>query len=125
MNKAILSIVIAIFLAGCAVGPDYKRPAIDTPKAWRVDAKEAKDTANTAWWNQFNDPVMNGLIDESLKKNYDIRIATARVDEFVGRYWVGRSGLFPQIGANALRRSESHQRAGSLHRRTVGLEKPV
>ena len=101
MNKTILSIVIAMFLAGCAVGPDYKRPTIDTPKAWRVEEKEAKDTANTAWWNQFNDPVMNGLIDESLKQNYDIRIATARVDEFVGRYWVGRSGLFPQIGANA------------------------
>ena len=99
MNKAILSIVIVMFLAGCAVGPDYKRPTIDTPTAWRVEEKDAKDTANTTWWNQFNDPVMNQLIDEALKQNYDLRIATARVDEYVGRFWVGRSGLFPQIGA--------------------------
>jgi len=101
MNKAILSLLIAMVLAGCAIGPDYKRPAIDTPAAWRVEEKEAQDKANTAWWHQFDDPVLNGLIDEALKQNNDLRVATARVDEYVGRFWVGRSGLFPQIGANA------------------------
>jgi multidrug efflux system outer membrane protein len=102
MNKAILSLVVAMLLVGCALGPDYKRPAIDAPQAWRVEQNEAQETANTAWWHQFDDPVLDGLIDAALKQNYDLRIATARVDEFVGRYWVGRSGLFPQIGANAL-----------------------
>jgi multidrug efflux system outer membrane protein len=124
MNKAILSLVVAMFLAGCAVGPDYKRPAIDTPKAWRIDEKEAKDTANTAWWNQFNDPVMNGLIDEALKKNYDIRIATSRVDEYVGRYWVGRSGLFPQIGANAAAGQNRISEQGASTAALSGLKNP-
>ena len=101
MNKAILSLVIAMFLAGCAIGPDYKRPAIDTPKAWRVEEKEAKDLANTAWWGQFEDPVLDELIRTALKESYDLRIATARVEEYVGNYWVGRSGLFPQIGGSA------------------------
>ena len=99
MNKAILSLLIAVVLTGCAIGPDYKRPAIDTPTAWRVEEKEAQDKANTAWWHQFEDDVLNGLIDEALKQNNDLRIATSRVDEYVGRFWVGRSGLFPQIGA--------------------------
>ncbi len=99
MNKAILSLFIVVFLAGCAIGPDYKRPILDTPKAWRVEEKEAQNTANTAWWHQFDDPVLNGLIDEALKQNNDLRVATARVDEYVGRFWVGRSGLFPQIAA--------------------------
>ena len=99
MNKAILSLVIAMVLAGCAIGPDYKRPILDTPAAWRVQEQEAKDTANTAWWHQFEDDVLNGLIDEALKQNNDLRVATARVDEYVGRFWVGRAGLFPQIGA--------------------------
>ena len=99
MNKAILSLLIAVVLTGCAIGPDYKRPTIDTPAAWRVEAKEAQDKANTAWWHQFEDDVLNGLIDEALKQNNDLRIATSRVDEYVGRFWVGRSGLFPQIGA--------------------------
>jgi multidrug efflux system outer membrane protein len=99
MNKAILSLLIVAFLTGCAIGPDYKRPVFDTPKAWRVEEKEARDTANSAWWHQFEDGVLDGLIDEALKQNNDLRVATARVDEYVGRYWVGRSGLFPQIGA--------------------------
>src|SRR5512139_3364170 len=113
MNKAILSLLIVMFLAGCAIGPDYKRPTIDTPKAWRVEEKEAQDTANTAWWHQFDDPVLNGLIDEALKQNNDLRVATARVDEYVGRFWVGRSGLFPQIGANAFAGQERASERGA------------
>ena len=99
MNKANLSLLMVVLLAGCAIGPDYQRPVFDTPKAWRVEEKDARDTANTAWWHQFDDGVLDGLIDEALKQNNDLRVATARVDEYVGRYWVGRSGLFPQIGA--------------------------
>lgn len=99
MNKAILSLLMVVLLASCAIGPDYRRPVFETPAAWRVEEKEARDTANTAWWHQFDDPVLDGLIDEALKQNNDLRVATARVDEYVGRYWVGRSGLFPQIGA--------------------------
>lgn len=101
MNKTLLSAIIVLFFAGCAVGPDYTRPAIDTPGTWRFEEKEAKDLANTAWWDQFGDPVLDELIRTALKENYDLRIATARVEEYVGRYWVGRSGLFPQIGADA------------------------
>jgi multidrug efflux system outer membrane protein len=101
MNKTVLSVVIVLLLAGCTVGPDYRRPTIDSPAAWLVEVKEAQDTANTAWWEQFDDPVLDELIETALMENYDLRIATARVEEYVGRYWVGRSGLFPQIGADA------------------------
>ena len=100
MNKSFIFLVSVILIVGCSVGPDYKRPTIDNPAAWRVDEKAAQDTANTAWWQQFNDPVLNELIADALKQSYDIRIAGARVDEYMGRYWVGRSGLFPQIGAD-------------------------
>jgi len=101
MNKAIFSVWMVFLLAGCMVGPDYKRPALENPTAWRIEEKKAQETANTAWWRQYNDPVMNALIDEALKQNLDLRIATARIDEYVGWYWVERSGLFPQIGGNA------------------------
>lgn len=101
MNKTLLSMIIVLLLTGCAVGPDYKRPAIETPGAWRLEEKGARDLANTAWWGQFGDPVLDELIRAALRENDDLRIATARVEEYVGRYWVGRSGLFPQIGADA------------------------
>ncbi len=68
------------------IGPNYFRPKIDTPVAWRFEVKEARDLTNTAWWEQFNDPVLNQLIQTALQENKDLRIATARVDEFLGRF---------------------------------------
>jgi len=95
-----LIILSILLLSGCAIGPDYKRPLYDTPTAWSVDEKETKDVANTLWWEQFNDPVLNNLIQVAIKQNTDLKIAAARVEEYIGYYWVGRSGLFPQISAS-------------------------
>ncbi len=100
LPKAIF-LLLSFIICGCMVGPDYKRPSVESPADWRFEESEARDTANTIWWEQFNDPVLNQMIIIALKENYDLRIAAARVDEFVGRYWAGRSGLFPQINVNA------------------------
>jgi multidrug efflux system outer membrane protein len=81
------------------VGPDYVRPPVDAPAAWRLTEPEAKYLANTAWWEQFGDPVLNDLVNTALRENKDLMIATARIDEFAGRYGFVRSGLFPQVGA--------------------------
>ena len=97
MRKPILLSVVAVILAGCAVGPDYTRPSVETPQAWRYEAKEAQDVANTLWWEQFGDPVMNELILAALKENKDLMIAAARVEEYEGRLMVTRSDLFPQV----------------------------
>jgi len=83
------------------VGPNYQRPEVDTPQTWRFEEKEAKDAANTAWWEQFNDPVLNDLIQTALRENKDVQIAAARVEEFSGLYGTTRAALFPQIGAGA------------------------
>jgi multidrug efflux system outer membrane protein len=97
MRKPILLSVVAVILAGCAVGPDYTRPSVETPQAWRYEAKEAQDVANTLWWEQFGDPVMNELILSALRENKDLMIAAARVEEYGGRLMVTRSDLFPQV----------------------------
>lgn len=83
------------------MGPNYQRPEVDTPQTWRFEDKEAKDVVNTAWWEQFNDPVLNDLIQTALRENKDIKIAVARMEEFIGRYGTTRAALFPQIGAGA------------------------
>ena len=101
MKKAIILLVVVLLLAGCAVGPDYKRPAVDVPQNWRFEDKEAKNVANTAWWQQFDDPVLNELIQIALQENKDVKIAAARIGQFVGRYVTTRAALFPQIGAGA------------------------
>jgi multidrug efflux system outer membrane protein len=98
MKRSIVIVMTIFLLGGCAIGPDYRRPEIASPPAWQVDMQTAKDTANTLWWEQFNDPALNDLIGMALKQNYDLRIATARVDEYYGRYGATRADLFPQIG---------------------------
>ena len=90
--------LLALATSGCMIGPDYFRPAIDSPQSWRVSDAKAADLANTAWWEQFNDPVLNDLITTALRENKDLMIATARIDEYAGRYGVTRSQLFPQLG---------------------------
>ncbi len=103
-------------LAGCTVGPDYVRPEVDTPKAFRFEDKETQDLANTAWWKQFQDPVLGALIDEGLANNKDLRIAAARVEEFAGRLTTTRSEFYPQIGYGA---------GGSRDRGSERLATPV
>lgn len=97
--RLIIIALIILSLTACAMGPDYKRPVVNTPQAWRMEEKEAADLANSAWWKQFNDPVLNDLVVLALKENSDLKIAAARVEEYIGRYMVGRSPLFPQFYA--------------------------
>jgi len=102
MLKRILCCGVLLVLTGCmTVGPDYKRPAIDTPATYRFEEKETRDLANTAWWEQFKDPVLNGLVRTALDQNKDLLIATARIEEFFGRYFTTRGDQFPSAGGNA------------------------
>jgi multidrug efflux system outer membrane protein len=104
-------------LTGCTIiGPDYKRPEVAKPDAFRFQVAEARDLANIAWWKQFNDPVLDALIDEALANNRDLRVAAARVEEFVGRVTTTRSQGLPQIGYGA---------SGSRDRVSERLDTPV
>ena len=89
-------------LAGCTVGPDYHRPDIATPATFRYASPDAEavDESALQWWSQFNDPVLDSLIQRALAQNKDLAIAAARVDEFYGLLMTTRAGLFPQVGAN-------------------------
>jgi multidrug efflux system outer membrane protein len=88
----------ALLVTGCAVGPEYARPAVDVPPAWRIDAADADDLANTLWWRQFDDPVLDRLIEQALASNLDLLIAAARVDQFAGQLTSTRAQFYPQVG---------------------------
>ncbi len=102
MRKKSLVIALGVALTGCSVGPVYQRPEVPIPSQWVVDIHASSELANTPWWNQFGDPVLNDLIQAALRENKDIQIAASRVEEYRGRYGVTRADQFPQIGANAL-----------------------
>jgi multidrug efflux system outer membrane protein len=100
MRRLVISVLV-ISLAGCMMGPDYRRPAVEVPPSFRYEVKEARETANAAWWQQFDDPVLDGLIAEALANNKDVKIAAANVEQAAGVLTQVRAPLFPQISYDA------------------------
>jgi multidrug efflux system outer membrane protein len=92
------SIVAAALLGGCAIGPNYKRPAVAEPAKFRGQATaEAASFADAPWWDVFQDPSLKTLIQEALVKNYDVAIAAARVQEARANVSIARSDLYPSV----------------------------
>ncbi len=103
LNVTLLSGV----LAGCMVGPNYHRPAVQAPGSFRDLSENPKLQAQTAsyadlpWWQVFQDPKLQELIRTALKQNYDLQLATERINASRAQLAITRSSLFPQVGGNA------------------------
>jgi len=102
---SVLYLVLLAALAGCAVGPDYKRPTVDTPTAYRTSTAEtnapvgANSFADLGWWKVFQDPQLTAYLGEAVTNNWDIKIAAARVLQAEAALRVARSQFFPTISA--------------------------
>ncbi len=96
-------LVAGLLLAGCTLGPDYRRPAVSAPEAWR-DAQATTDPGSLAdlpWWQLFEDEELRRLVQAALEANKDLRIAVTRVDQARAQVGVTRTAQFPQIDAGA------------------------
>src|SRR5215475_2930751 len=108
--RGVVLILLTAWLSGCMVGPDYRRPDIDVPAAWRLGPTEADQISNVAWWDQFEDPVLSDLVRTALANNKDLKVATANVAQAAAQYGIVRSAQFPHVDANAaaIRQGVSH-----------------
>jgi multidrug efflux system outer membrane protein len=98
----LIVIPILFLLAGCEVGPNYKRPQVEVAGNFRDQSKaEAASFADQPWWEVFSDPVLKGLIGEALERNYDVRTAVQRVEEYRARAGIERSDYYPNINMGA------------------------
>lgn len=87
-----------LFLAGCAVGPNYKRPPINAPDTFRGQTQITTNSfANLPWWQVFPDDTLQELIRTALTNNYDLRIAVSRVEQARAIAAQARSQFFPQL----------------------------
>src|ERR1700758_2380475 len=99
MRKVIGLAFLLLGLGGCAVGPKYKRPVIQPPDKYYTEANsQSSSLADAPWWELFKDPVLQDLIREALKNNYDVATAAARVEQARAQAGVARSAYAPQIG---------------------------
>jgi multidrug efflux system outer membrane protein len=108
-------------LAGCMVGPDYRRPDVPVPESWQNGPGNHESLANMPWWDLFEDPEMQGLITTALGQNKNLRLAAARVEEFRANVGVVRSNQFPQIQATGSVGRERIATAGSPFFSSGGL----
>jgi outer membrane protein, multidrug efflux system len=98
-KRGLVVIVTLGVLGGCAVGPNYKRPAVEAPGAYRfATAESASSFADLPWWQVFKDPILQDLIGTALTNNYDLKQAVARVEQARNLAVSARAPLFPQIG---------------------------
>lgn len=88
-------------LAACTLGPDYQRPAIDAPAAYRFEPASVVDSADTKWWEQYGDPVLDALIVESLANNRNLEVAAANVAQAAAIVTQTRASALPQVGYSA------------------------
>jgi len=103
MKRLLAALGLALSCAGCLVGPNYNRPAVTTPPAYR--GIEAPDTAASGatplgaqkWNTVFTDPVLQSLIEEALRNNFDVRVAADRVLEQQAQVGITRAAQFPTV----------------------------
>jgi multidrug efflux system outer membrane protein len=101
MMRSLAATLTAALVSACTLGPDYKRPQITAPATFQYETKDAAATADTPWWQQFQDPVLEQLIDEALKHNTNVQIAAANVEQAAALMLQTRSQLFPIVGYGA------------------------
>jgi multidrug efflux system outer membrane protein len=93
----------AALLCACTVGPNYHRPVVQTPAAFRAagdpqqKGAQTESFADLPWWQVFHDPQLQELIRTALKQNYDLQLAIERVNAARAQVGIVRSNQFPQV----------------------------
>ena len=101
MRRALALAAIGLLAAGCTVGPDYRRPEATLPVEYRglgpANPPGAGSLGDLPWWDLFGDPVLQELIHEAIRQNYDLRVAAARIIDARAQVTVARSFQFPEL----------------------------
>ncbi len=102
--------LVVLISGGCMVGPEYHppQPAV-VPAAWdgvsKISAKQpyvatAQPADLTQWWRQFNDPILNELVEEAVKANLDLKIAEANLRQARALRGIAIGALWPSVSAS-------------------------
>lgn len=110
MNAKMKILVVGLLVtlcSGCAVGPNYKKPAVPVPPEYRgispdqAGKSDATSFGDQKFWDAFQDESLRNLIQTALKQNYDVRIAAARILEASAQFGITRADQLPSIAAGA------------------------
>ena len=136
-SSSLLFVGLAVILAGCTVGPNYKRPAVNAPSVYRQPAEAAATTPESAngskqaapaanaqnpvaslgderWWEVFQDKELQALIRTALKNNYDVRIAATRVLQAQAQLGITRADQLPSVSVGGNITSQQSANSGPI-----------
>jgi len=105
--RKLATLLILAFACGCAVGPNYRKPAVNVPPSYRgvtpeeAAEREARSLADEKWWEVFQDEQLKELVKTALQQNYDVRIAAARILESQAQLGITHADQFPTIAGDA------------------------
>ena len=122
-NHLLMLILLASIAGGCAVGPDYQRPAVNTPAHWSEPLVGGETNALVSlagWWKNFHDPELDSLIDRAVQSNLNLRIAQVRVQEARAEYGIAAASLWPSADV-----SSSYARTETSHHQPVLGSLPI
>jgi NodT family efflux transporter outer membrane factor (OMF) lipoprotein len=108
--RLVFAALAGLIFSGCAVGPDYVKPALEQPAQFHSQAGLTKrapsSTADLAhWWDGFNDPLLSKFVQQALSDNLDLAQAAARITQSRALLGAARAALLPSaaLGAQAAR----------------------
>ena len=104
LQKSSLTLLFVAMLTACTLGPDYVRPDVNVPQAWKEapykTAEPADASPRGAWWERFNDPLLDQLARDVVAANPTLQVAEANARQAQAAIRAARAGLFPTIGAS-------------------------
>ena len=97
----IVALMIIVFFTGCAMGPDFKKPVVETPDNFRFSDSKSKEIVNLKWWELFDDPVLYSLVVTALTDNKDLMIAASRIEEARAALGFTKADQYPRLDLEA------------------------
>jgi multidrug efflux system outer membrane protein len=116
---------LALLLASCSVGPDYVRPEVQVPPAYKsATADESPSPSiDRQWWKLFGDPALDALEEAASEANTDVKAALARVFQSRAAAKIAGSQRYPTVTfsplAQRFRTSDNGVRGGALGRTSI------
>jgi multidrug efflux system outer membrane protein len=107
MRNCVVPLLAGLLLSGCTIGPNYKRPTVAVPPAYRGIAPDASAQTESAslgdekWWDVFQDEQLRSLVRTALQQNYDLRIAASRILEARAQLGITHADQFPTVSGGA------------------------
>ncbi|WP_373501220.1 efflux transporter outer membrane subunit [Desulfococcus sp.] len=103
LTRLFASVFLASMLTACMVGPDYVKPKVETPGAFKhaqARGQTPPEPMAEKWWRHFQDPVLSRLIEDAMAGNFDLTASAQRIEQARAVARISRSGLFPLVSVD-------------------------